>query len=93
MHLPDDLVTTEHAARIAAAHVAVIRRLIRKGQLRGYRLAGSRRWMVSRAELLACWQTSEEDLAQRRAHRLETRSERTGRQLAVEARLKAKGIG
>ena len=93
MHLPDvpeDLITTEHAARLAHLHVSGVRRLIFTGRVRGWRLG--RRWHVSRAELLGLWQTSDEIAAAQQGRRLATRTEGRRRGRAIAEQLRERGI-
>jgi excisionase family DNA binding protein len=61
--IPEDLITTAHAARIARLHIAGIRRWIKSGRLPGYRIGG--RWWVSRAELMELWRTAGQLMAER----------------------------
>lgn len=90
--LPDDLISTSHAARLARLHISGIRRWIKSGKVHGYR-SGGRLW-VSRAELMAQWQTAGEVAAERAAGQLlpSTRRQERAQARQLQALLRAKGI-
>ena len=53
-HLPEDLIESKHAARLAQCHIQAVYRWILKGKLRGWRRCG--RTFVSRAELMGLFE-------------------------------------
>ena len=88
--IPDDLITTPHAARLARVHIATIRRWIFARKIGAYRIGGL--WMVSRAELLAKWQRVEAVVPEP-PERIETGTERRRHERWVERELRRHGVG
>lgn len=50
--IPDDLIESRHAARLARAHISTIHRWVNIGAIRGVRRGPGRRLFVSRADVM-----------------------------------------
>jgi hypothetical protein len=90
---PDDLIDTFEASKLVKLHVQIVRRWLRTGRVQGWRI--SRRWYVSKAELMSHWKTSAELLAEKEAERgplPSTRRELSRREKAVYQKLRDMGM-
>lgn len=87
--LPEDLIDTTKAARLAKCHVTSVHRWIQRGQLRGWRRCG--RMFVSQAELVGLFQNVKPHLVVKEERRQERRDRRR-HDVGVERRLRAAGL-
>lgn len=87
--LPDDLIDTAHAARIARSNIRTVFRWIITGKVQGWRRCG--RWFVSRADIVALFEPAAAVTA-RPARLVPTRREHTRRQRQAQEFLRERGI-
>jgi helix-turn-helix protein len=89
--VPDDLIDTKAAARLAHTHINTVRRWMIKRKIPAWRRTG--RWFVSRADILALWQHHAERPQEAKQPAPTTRRHRNARQRWAERVLKEAGIG
>lgn len=87
--LPEDLIDTTAAARLAKCHITSLNRWIHRGKLRGWRRGG--RWFVSQADVLALFKPVKPQPVAH-AEMLKEKRTRIVRDAALQCRLREKGL-